>query len=142
MEQKITWMQLLFIVLISSIISIAFSCGRGEVNSVVVADYIYVNPTSSAIMIQTYNTGNDFVYNMEAGATLKISEHLNVGIGNNKKIVHSDSVRITFDSNKSINFYHETTSSRNLIKLENYEYTLLSEKHHEFRFVFSESDFD
>jgi hypothetical protein len=117
-----------------------FSCSKSDIDNVVVADYIYVNLTSYSITCQAYKMGHDSVFSIVAGSVLKISEDLFVGTNN--KIVDADSVKITFDSSKSIYFYPETSSSRNVIKLENYEHTLLSKRHHEYRFSFSESDFD
>ena len=139
MVQKTTWMHLLLIGLIS--ISMAFSCNKQDIDKVTLADYIYSNSTLYEIKIDSYSAGKLYVYLLSPNESLKLSEDLFAG-SNDSVIIHSDSVRITLNSKSELNWYPAMISSRNPIRLDNYEHKILSNRHHEYRFSFLESDFD
>lgn len=139
MIQRNIWMKLLLIGLIS-LLSYT-SCKNEEVDNAIIADYIYINPTLNSISIQSFKLGNDTIYEIKPGETFKITEDLFAG-NNNAKIVDADSVFIETSSNKSTSYYPEINSPRNIIKLENYVYLLITKNHHEYKFTFIESDFN
>ena len=129
---------LLLICLIS--LSLFATCKNQDVDNVITADYIYVNPTINSIEIELFRFGNNTIHKIRSGESIKISEDLFAG-NNNLKIVDADSVFIKTSTNKSTSYYPETISPRNIIKIENYDYLQISSNHHEYKFTFTESDF-
>jgi len=139
-ERRVIWSQLLLIGLIN--VLIGTGCNK-EVDKVEIVEYVYKNNCTHPISITTFNSAKDSTYLIDISQSLILNDDLSTGnTFNNYLIVNSDSVKIVNVLNQAINFYPESQSSRNIIHLENYEYSKVTKNHHEYNYTLSDSDFD
>jgi len=131
MAQKITWMQLLIIGLISSIF---LSACEKKVDNQIISDYIFSNQSNHTIQLHCFFAGIDSTYSLNKSNTFKISEDLMTGAS--FIIVRADSVKVVYDSIKYQIF--NRISNDGVLNLNNYDYTEITKNHHEYTFIFNE----
>jgi hypothetical protein len=113
------------------------------------AKYVYTNKLNYDIQIISYNNNFDSVYYLQSNHVLEIIEDIPLGSSyNNYKIVGADSVILLFDSFKYYKYYPSDSSSRNILKKNNYAYSYTEEpvNHplyilHNFKFEFDILDY-
>ena len=141
MEQKIIWMQLLLIGILSSF----QSCDKGEVDKAYYEEFYFINNSNYELTIEAFNkTDDDYVKNiyiLKKDSTFHQKLELNFG-SITGVVAYSDSAVVNFgDSIKAI-FLPDTQSYFNILDKSNYTVNKKSENHHEYRFVFTNDDYD
>jgi hypothetical protein len=131
MKQKTIWMKHSVIGLIS--LFILFAC-NDKVDNKVISDYVYVNQSNHNLTLHCYYAGIDSSYILNNASEIKFREDLMSG--SSFLIIHSDSVKIIYDSTK----YSIVTKfdKKGVLGLENYTYTKQEENHHLYKFVVNE----
>lgn len=141
MEQKIIWMQLLLIGILSSF----QSCDKGEVDKVYYEEYYLINNSDYNIVIESYNkTDNGFNsnnYTLNQDSTLYQKLELNFG-STTGMISYADSVVIRFGGSKEISFTPDTQSTYNILDKSNYTENEKSENNREYSYTFTNDDYD
>jgi len=141
MEQKIIWMQLLLIGILSSF----QSCDKGEVDKVYYEEYYLINNSDYNIVIESYNKTDDGYnsnnYTLNQDSTLCQKLELNFG-STTGIIFYADSVVLRFGGSKEISFTPDTQSSFNIIDKRNYTVNEKSENKREYSYTFTNDDYD
>ncbi len=104
----------------------------------VVNDFLYINSSNFEIKLFAYRTGSEIQFQIPAMEELKIR----IKEGENNDLLISDPVLIQSGSTQFVMHYATIFSSKNPIKIENYENRKISANHYEFRFLFPEDYFD
>lgn len=135
MVQKIIWMLLLLIGILSSF----QSCIKTD--NAFIEKYNFVNKTVYQIDIEAFNRiDNGYyisTYNIPKDSSL--FQVIDLDSGSKTGIIaHSDSVSIIFGNTKILSFLPNTESPFNILNRNNYAVISIDENHHEYTFVFNE----
>lgn len=141
MEQKIIWMQLLLIGILSSF----QSCDKGEVDKVYYEEYYLINNSDYNIVIESYNKTDDG-YNSNNYTLIQDSilyQKLELNFGSTSGIIsYADSVVIRFGGSKEISFTPDIQSTYNILDKSNYTENKKSENNREYSYTFTNDDHD
>lgn len=144
MQQKIKFMRLLVIGILSSLVS----CST-QVDGWYVSEYNLVNKTGSDVFIESFlfntgRTGNDTifrnVYTIRNDSVL--IQQIELFFGNITGIVAlSDSLSITLGENYNVQFLpYDTVSPFNILNSSNYEIERVSDSYEKLTYTFTEDD--
>ncbi|MGC6479425.1 MAG: hypothetical protein ACON42_03500 [Flavobacteriaceae bacterium] len=149
MVQLQNYMTVLITGILSSLAGCA--CGNGEIDDTTEYTYQYKNHTSHPLSIFAWQQGNPSVYSIQPNETLNYTIALGFGAdcsvnGNPSEnphclLIHSDSIKIIFDSSRFLRFDTNTPSPLNILKFENYSYEKVA-KMHIYRYNFSDIDYN
>jgi len=117
-QQKIAKYLILGVILISSLL---FSCNKGIVEYIVREKYIYKNESNHDIKMLWYYRKSDSGAFLKDSLTLNnLENHLQeeeifppIGTYRDSIIINADSIRLTFDNNRTILYHRPTTSYEN-----------------------------
>jgi len=140
MKQKIIWMQLLLIGILSSL----SSCTKESDNSYY-EKYVFINNSKHAIVIESYTRiDEDYVKNINSiPIDSSLVQEIEILFGSKTGIVAlSDSVEIFFDSTKYNWFLPNSKSEYNVLDRDNYLMDKLSDNHVKYTYVFTENDYN
>jgi len=141
MEQKIIWIQLLLIGILSSF----QSCDKEDVDKTYYEEYYLINNSNYKIVIEAYNKTDDGYnsnnFNLKKDSTLYQKLELNFG-STTGIIVYADSVVVRFGDDKKISFLPDKQSSFNILDKSNYTVNKKSENHHEYTYIFTNDDYN
>ena len=125
MKQKITWILLL-------IIGIVSSCNY-DISYIFYTDYVYENTLSDAMTIECYNDAGEFEkqWIIPAGESLKFETSSSPHYDAENYLIEYNKVRFIFGNNeKEIWFeYDENNNSYNIFHLDNYAQTSIKVRH-------------
>lgn len=141
MEQKIIWMHLLLIGILSSF----QSCDKGEDDKVYYEEFYFINNSNYEITIEAFNKMDDNysnnTYSLSKDSTFHQKLELNFG-SITGVVPYSDSAVVNFGDSIKASFLPDTQSSFNILNKSNYTVNKKSENHHEYRYVFTNDDYD
>ena len=158
MQQKITWMQLLTIGVLSScfISSCQHYCSDCFYNESIEI-YNYINDTDYPIIIEQHVLVNDSLnirtYRLDSEATmefkLEYEQSLNCTIdnieqsywGTNCLLMYSDSLKITFNDSTFYWLTRADTVDINILLRENYVITEQGDDQTDYKYTFTEKDY-
>lgn len=140
MKQRVIWMPLLIIGILSS-----FQSCKKHVDSYLIHEYQYKNNSNYGVTVDVYNkVDRNFLknsYNIPKGA--EFTQQLDIMFDSKTGIIElADSVELFLDNNKKVNYGITTDSKFNILKEENYVKLKKSDKHVIFTYVFTDEDFN
>lgn len=137
MKQKMILMQLLLIGILSSL----QSCHE-DVDKVYYEKFYFINNTDHELVIKAYYIDDDhYNYSLSKDSTLYQKLELNFG-STTGIIAYSDSVVVKFGDVRKVRFLPDTQSPFNILDRDNYTSDKDSDNHHEFRYHFTNDDFN
>jgi hypothetical protein len=135
MTQKIIWMQLLLIGILSSF----QSCKKTD--NAFIENYVFINSTGYQIEIEAYNRIDNGYYKTAyyLPNDSSLYQEIDISFGSITGIIaHSDSVSLKFGNSKIIGFVPTTNSPYNILDHSNYDLIKIDENHYEYTFEFNE----
>ena len=139
--KKIIWMQLLLIGTLSSF----QSCNKGGEDKVYYEEYHLTNKSDYEIVIKSFNKTDDGYEktNFSINRDGSVYQMVELNFGSTTGIIaYADSVVLQFGNDKHISFNPDIQSAYNILDRKNYSETKKSENKTEYRYTFTNEDYD
>ena len=148
MEQKQNYM---IVLIIGVLISLIYSCDKGEIDKLHKKNYTYANETNFSIKIEDWKSGISKSYNLPPSKQIVFKIELGTGgtcavenletSESNCLLVMSDSLKVIFDNTKALILKQDDTRDVNILKEINYSYEKNGQVEN-FRYAFTQKDYN
>jgi len=138
MAQKIIW--IIFLIIGISIIG----CDKGEIDEKYFESFEYLNNSGYNIHIKSYYMQaslKESNYEINNGTKIILKQMITIGQVDSL-IINADSIRITFDNNKSVIYHKNDMSDYNIINRQNYISNKVSDNETNFKYEFTIEDYN
>ena len=144
----------MIVLIIGILISLVYSCDKGEIDKLYTKNYTYANETNYSIKIEDWKGGISKSYNLESSKQIVFKIELGIGgtcmVNNlessesNCLLVMSDSLKVIFDNTKTLTFFQQDdtdTRDVNILRESNYSYEKNGQVE-DFRYAFTQKDYN
>ncbi len=141
MGQKIIWMQLLLIGILSSF----QSCDNGETDKVSYEEYYFINNSDYDIGIKAISKIDNEIHSSSYSIAVDSTfiQEIEIMFGSVTGIIaYSDSVVLEFGNVKEINFLPNSESAYNILNKNNYTTTNKENNRVKYSYTFTNEDFE